>query len=585
MNERMTVAKYLATAMQEHGVSHIFELVGGMITVLLDSMHAEPDLRIISMHHEQAAGFAAEGFVRAARRPAVAMATSGPGATNLLTAIGSCYFDSTPVLFITGQVNRHEIREDPRIRQGGFQETDIVSMAKPVTKWAHRVDDPDAVPMVLAQAFHLLKSGRPGPVLLDLPMDVQQALIDPIAIGAPSPLAAIDPLEHALKRTGDVQRQRFIDHLYSALASARRPLILVGGGVSSAQVGDHVREIASWGLPVVTSLMGIDAIDAASPYRIGMIGSYGNRWANQAVAECDLLLVLGSRLDVRQTGSDIAGFRGNRQLFHVDVDDAELNSRVEGCVALHDRLQDFIPTLMETPHPPLDHGAWLGHLEALREQWPDEAENVPRFGPNPNSLMRTLSERWGDVTAWVTDVGQHQMWAAQSLRLRQGQRFLTSGGMGSMGFALPAAIGACLASDGPVALIAGDGGFQCNIQELQSAHRLGLPLRMVVLDNGSHGMVRQFQESYFQKRYYSTRWGYSAPDFSAVAEAYGITSYCVRDDSDLQGALDRIAESPERPVLLHVKIDPDLNAYPKLAFGRSFGSMEPQAKPVEMEGT
>jgi acetolactate synthase-1/2/3 large subunit len=576
-----TVASYLASALPEFGVTHVFELVGGMITGLLDVMHQEPRLRVVSMHHEQGAAFAAEGFARIAGHPAVALATSGPGATNLLTAMGSCYFDSTPMVFITGQVNRNELRQNGQGRQNGFQETDIVSMSKPITKWSKTVMNPEDFREDLARAFRTATSERPGPVLLDIPMDVQRALI-------PDPSGSVDggTAQTSTSEVGRVERSKFLTRLKEALQAAERPLILAGGGVRASGAVNEFRDaVESWEIPVVTSLMGIDALPATSALRAGFLGSYGNRWANWAIAEADVLLVLGSRLDVRQTGSDVEGFRKDRVIFHVDVDETELNNHVPGCDVLHDDLASFMPNALRVlSSAATDTTRWLDEIAEHKSQWPDVDENVPETGINPNLAVRQLGDAWTDTHAYVTDVGQHQMWAAQSIQLGVEQRFLTSGGMGSMGFGLPAAIGAALGA-GTVTLIAGDGGFQCNIQELQTLARLQLPVRIVIFDNGCHGMVRQFQQSYFEGRYYSTKWGYSAPDFCAVAAAYGVPNWHAQDHDELATALKEMTALGGGPSLLHLKINEDLNAYPKMAFGRSYGSMEPSVTPTEMEGT
>lgn len=583
VNGETTVASSLASSLPEYGVTCVFELVGGMITVLLDAMHQNPRLTVISMHHEQGAGFAAEGFARASGHPSVALATSGPGATNLLTAIGSCYFDSTPVVFITGQVNRDELRLEGRGRQGGFQETDIVSMSKPVTKWSKMTMNPAEFRDDLATAFAIATSGRPGPVLLDIPMDVQRAIIADSTSDEKSALVSPSSSE-----TECAERTAFLSKLLAALQGAKRPLLLAGGGIRTAGVVDEFRRAVSrWQIPVVTSLLGLDAIHATSPLRLGFMGSYGNRWANWAIAESDVLVVLGSRLDVRQTGSDVDGFRSGRLIFHVDVDQSELNHHVPGCDVLHEDLATFllnVGSVLDSSTRGIER--WLAEIADREAEWPDTDENVPEVGINPNLAIRQMGEIWNDVGAWVTDVGQHQMWAAQSVQLSPEQRFLTSGGMGSMGFGLPTAIGAALGlPSGIVGLIAGDGGFQCNIQELQTLVRLQLPVRIVIFDNGSLGMVRQFQESYFESRYYSTKWGYSAPDFCAVARAYGIPAWSAENHDDLAIALEEIASLGNQPSLLHLTIDGDLNAYPKMAFGRPFGSMEPSVTPTEMEGT
>jgi acetolactate synthase-1/2/3 large subunit len=571
----MKVADYVAAFLSAQGVGHVFELVGGMITHLLDAIHRQGSIRLVCVHHEQAAAFAADAYGRMAGLPGVAMATSGPGATNLLTGIGSCYFDSSPALFITGQVNRSEQKGDRPIRQLGFQETDIVAMAGPVTKAAWRVGAPEEVPELLGRAFQLAISGRPGPVLLDIPMDVQRA---EIAVAPPGRLA-LPAAEGVSPAT--------IEELIDQLRCAERPLILAGGGIRAAGAVKLFRDfVGRAAVPVVGSLMGIDVLPYDHPLRVGMIGSYGNRWANTAIARSDLLLVLGSRLDVRQTGSQTESFRAGRVIYHVDCERGELNNRVTGCRAVRADLHSFLAAANRGPHLRGDRSGWLSEIRSTRQRWPDTAELRDVKGINPNDFMHRLAERSGRASAYVADVGQHQMWAAQSLELGPDQRFLTSGGMGAMGFALPAAIGVAHAFPGrPVVMIAGDGGFQLNLQELQTVVRDHLPIKMVVINNRCHGMVRQFQQSYFEERYRSTLWGYSAPDFSRVAEAYGIAGRTLDDPAAVPEALDQLWGDPEAPGLLQVMIDTFANAYPKLAFGRPISAMEPDAEPLDMEGT
>jgi len=338
-------------------------------------------------------------------------------------------------------------------------------------------------------------------------------------------------------------------------------------------------------IPVVHSLMAVDALPTAHPQRFGMIGSYGNRWANLGFGQSDLVLVLGSRLDVRQTGSDVEGFCAGRRFFHVDCEPGELNNRVLGCATWVEELAPFLKAAVKVLPPSAGYQpAWQAELEQLRQQWPDTHELVTATGINPNAFMHSLSHYTPYAQAYLADVGQHQMWAAQSLELEPHQRFMTSGGMGAMGFALPAAIGASLAA-GPVVVIAGDGGFQLNIQELQTVARNRLPVKIVVINNHCHGMVRQFQESYFKGRYQSTLWGYDAPDFLKVAQAYAIEASEVNKAEDTEAALTKLSLDPQVPYLLELSLDTMTNAYPKLAFGRTFGEMEPHAKPVDMEAT
>jgi len=572
----MKASDYIAQFLKDRHVPCVFEMAGGMITFLLDSIYQVGGIRIVSVHHEQTAAFAAEAAGRMTGIPGVAMATSGPGATNLLTGIGSCYFDSTPAVFITGQVNRHEQKGDRAIRQLGFQETDIVAMAKPITKAAWMVTDAHSLPQMLHEAFSLAVSGRPGPVLLDIPMDVQRVEITP---------PASFPLAEA---TGPAPNASQLEALFTQLAAAEKPLILVGGGIRSARVAGELRAfVRTVGIPVVNSLMGVDALSYDDPLRVGLIGSYGNRWANHAVGQSDFLLVLGSRLDVRQTGSETAEFKGDRTIFHVDVEPGEINNRIVGCEPIIADLPSFFESAIPAARARAwrDQAQWLENIAALRQEWPDTAELPEIEGINPNVLMHALSAHSQAAGSYVIDVGQHQMWASQSVDVGADQRFLLSGGMGSMGFALPAAIGVAAVDPRPVVLIAGDGGFQTNIQELQTVSRNSLSLKMVIVNNQCHGMVRQFQQSYFHERYQSTLWGYSAPDFAHVAESYGIASSTVDREADLEEALSKLWADPGKPALLQVMIDTYANAYPKLAFGRPMTEMEPLAKPLEMEGT
>jgi acetolactate synthase-1/2/3 large subunit len=567
----------IARFLDDQGVECVFELVGGMITYLLDSIHIAGKTRIVSMHHEQGAAFAAEGHARLTGVPGIAMATSGPGATNLLTGIASCYFDSTPAVFITGQVNRNEMKGDRAIRQMGFQETDIVALAAPITKAAWQVETPEQLPLLLRRSFQLAISGRPGPVLLDVPMDIQRAEAQ-----------FVEERQPVSRMAGPAVAQSVLDDLIHALQRAQRPLVLVGGGIRAAGAADQTRELlGALGVPVVNSLMGVDVLPFSSDLRFGMIGSYGNRWANLAMGRADFLLVLGSRLDIRQTGSETEAFKADRVIFHVDCEPGEINNRIKGCTAIVADLREFatmaLPVAAAADLP--DRTGWMEEIRALREAWPDTQELSGSPGINPNALMHQLSSVSRSAAAFVADVGQHQMWAAQSLELLPDQRFLSSGGLGSMGFGLPAAIGASLAANGrPIVLVAGDGGFQNNIQELQTVARNRLPIKMLIVNNRSLGMVRQFQESYFESRFQSTVWGYSAPDFAAVASAYGIPSAGVETEEGADEALSWLMSS-SGPALLDVQISPQANTYPKIAFGRPMTEMEPYATPIGMEST
>ncbi|GAB4517651.1 MAG: thiamine pyrophosphate-binding protein [Anaerolineae bacterium] len=574
----MKASDYIAEFLYQQGVTHVFELVGGMIVHILDSIHQAGKINIVSVHHEQTAAFAADAFGRVTGVPGVAMATGGPGATNLLTGIGSCFFDSSPAVFITGQANRYELKGERNIRQQAFQETDIVSIARPITKGAWQVQKAEDLPEMLRQAFALALEGRPGPVLLDIPMDIQRTNID-----VDTDNLRVTP---QAETSGDLTAR--LDDLYAALEQAERPLMLVGGGVSAARARESIRALAKQiGIPVINSLMAMDVMAYDDPLRVGMIGAYGNRWANLAIGRADLMLVIGSRLDIRQTGAKTEEFKGDRVFFQVDVEPLEMNNRVTGVHTIEAHITDFVAQAAAhySDRGFKNHSTWIEELQDLRAEWPDTRELSGVPGINPNAFLHQLSQTSGAAGTFISDVGQHQMWAGQSIEVRGDQRFFTSGGMGSMGFSLPAAIGATYATGKPVVVVAGDGGFQCNIQELQTVRRGNLPIKMVVINNHAHGMVRQFQESYFDSRFQSTVWGYDTPNFARVAEAYGIPGHSVSEPEQIEAALRWLWQDPNSPALLEVSVDTSANAYPKIAFGRPIYEMEPFFKPVEVEGT
>lgn len=572
----MKASDFIAEFLMKKGIKSVFELSGGMITHILDSLNQKTDINIITMHHEQSAAFAAEAYARVTGLPGIALATSGPGATNLLTGIGSCYFDSTPAIFITGQVNRHELKGDREIRQLGFQETDIVTMAKPVTKACFQVTDANDIPNIFESAFKIALEGRPGPVLIDIPMDTQRIQIEDNSL-------VVNDVKD-LEINFDI-----LNNLIGDIQKAKRPLILSGRGIKASKSQDLFDEfIKKTQIPVVTTLLGLDTINYDNSQRVGFIGSYGNRWANIAFGECDLLIVLGSRLDIRQTGADVK-FIENRKIYHIDYEKGEVNNRVKGCEAIITDLNFFFKEFKKSVFNIFFvlNEDWNNHINNLKSTWPDIKELDPK-GINPNVFMHLLSNKSKKAKVYLADVGSHQMWAAQSLELYNDQQFLTSGGMGAMGFSLPAGIGASIAlNKKPVVVLVGDGCMQINIQELQTIVRNKIPIKVIVLNNRTLGMIRQFQDSYFESRYQSTYWGYDAPDFAKVAIAYGIESRTVENQEDIEDAIDWFwsVENENKPQLLQVMIDPHTNTYPKIAFGRPITEMEPFAKPIAMEAT
>ncbi|MFT7155571.1 MAG: acetolactate synthase-1/2/3 large subunit [Parvicella sp.] len=570
----MKVSDFIADFLENKGVRQVFELSGGMITHILDSLNQRTKIGIISMHHEQSAAFAADAYGRILGIPGIALATSGPGATNLLTGIGNCYFDSVPAVYITGQVNRHELKGNRAIRQLGFQETDIVSMAKPITKSVFQITNPNDIPDVFKDAFRIATEGRPGPVLIDIPMDVQRSEISDVIFGEDEYLKE----EHS---------EFNFNSLKEDILASKKPLLLVGRGVRSAFAVKQLHEfIEITKIPVITTLLAVDAVPFDYEYRVGFIGSYGNRWANICFGECDLLIVAGSRLDIRQTGADTK-FIENRKIYHIDCEEGEINNRVKNCEPIISDIKTFFETfnISENSFPFEVKSSWLKYIRELKLKWPDIDELQP-VGINPNKFIHSLSCNSSDAYAYTVDVGSHQMWAAQSIELLKHQVFLTSAGMGAMGYSLPAAIGACFALEKkPVVVIVGDGCLQINIQEFQTIVRNKLPIKIIVFNNQTLGMIRQFQDSYFESRYQSTFWGYSAPDFEKVAGAYGIDSKTITNPEEVDEAINWVWDDPSTPILLQVMIDSHTNTYPKIAFGKPITEMEPFSKPIGMEST
>jgi acetolactate synthase-1/2/3 large subunit len=572
----MKASDFIAEFLMKKGIKSVFELSGGMITHILDSLNQKTDINIITMHHEQGAAFAAEGYARVTGLPGIALATSGPGATNLLTGIGSCYFDSTPAVFITGQVNRHELKGDREIRQLGFQETDIVTMAKPITKACFHVSDANDLPNIFENAFKVALEGRPGPVLIDIPMDVQRIQIEDNSF--------IGDHIKSLEIESDILKKLIED-----IKKAKRPLVLSGRGIKASKSQELFDEfIIKTQIPVITTLLGLDTISYDNFQRVGFIGSYGNRWANIAFGECDLLIVLGSRLDIRQTGADTK-FIEDRKIYHIDCEKGEVNNRVKGCQAIITDLSFFFKEFEKTVTNIsfVSKKEWINHINDLKNTWPDIKE-LDVKGINPNVFMHVLSNMSRKAKAYLADVGSHQMWSAQSLEIYSNQQFLTSGGMGAMGFSLPAGIGASIGlNKEPVVVLVGDGCMQINIQELQTIVRNKLPIKIIVLNNRTLGMIRQFQDSYFESRYQSTYWGYDAPDFAKVSIAYGIDAKTIENPEEVEDAISWLwsNENEKKPQLLQVMIDPHTNTYPKIAFGRPITEMEPFAKPIAMEAT
>jgi acetolactate synthase I/II/III large subunit len=567
----MKLSDYVIDFIANEGVSEIFEFIGGAITHLIDSTVERDDIHCVSVHHEQAGAFAAEAYARINGRLGVAMATSGPGALNMVTGIGSCWFDSVPCLFITGQVNTYEYKFDRPIRQIGFQETDIVSVAKPLAKYAELVVEPESIRYHLEKAVFLAQSGRPGPVLLDIPMNVQRAQIEPAALngflGSPEHLALVKPLP----------KPDQIARVLEMLCRAQRPMVLAGGGVRTAGATSELALfVEKTGVPVVTTLMGLDALPHDNPAFFGMIGAYGNRFSNMSLANCDFLLVLGARLDSRQTGTRPETFGRAAYKVHVDIDPIELNAKVPVDLAIHADVKDFLVSLNSSldGSTKTDLGAWYGVIGGFRERYPTRSSETEFPGIEPNGFMELLSAHCAPGDMVCLDVGQNQMWAAQSFRLKERQRMLISGGMGAMGFALPAALGAAKAAPERAIVISGDGGIQVNIQDLDTIVNHRLPVKMFVLNNNCLGMVRQFQDMYFGGRQQSTVIGYGCPDLVKIAQAYGVPSFVITSLAEA-GAVIAQALELKGPAFVEVKLEQMTCVNPKLVVNRPIEDMSP----------
>jgi len=553
--KRTTLADCIAMFIAEKDASAVYQLSGGMIAFLIDAIGRLGQTKIINTRHEQAAGFAAEGSARVTKKPGFAMGTSGPGATNLLTPIASSFFDSIPVIYITGQVNQKELRTNPNQRQNGFQELDICEMAKTITKQVYRPNTAKEAFKALEEGWLLTQDGRQGPVLIDIPINLQQEELE---------YKSTNVDQKILKSEADFSvNHKIIDYLHAA----KRPLILVGGGVRLSNASELLSMfIDKTGIPYVSSLLGLDSISHTDDRYLGFIGSYGNRWANAALSESDLLIVLGSRLDVRQTGNDVSQFMANKKIIRVDVDDHELTGRVHSDVLIKSDISEFLKSLIGIDYK-LDSTSFISEIKKLREKRPQEFEQITGLKLNPNIVMEWLSDTFSKASGYVVDVGQHQMWAAQSIRLESGQRFLTSGGLGAMGFAMPASIGAAVSSNGNWVMILGDGCLQLSSPELQTIVQYKLPITVCVINNGQHGMVAQFQEENMNGRLIGTREGFSNPNFQELAKAYGfLNKHKVESDSELVELSSIVKEWKEGPSFLEFIIDGRAQALPKNSF-------------------
>ncbi len=552
--KRATLADCIARFIAEKDTPAVFQLSGGMIAFMIDAIGRLGKTPIVNTRHEQAAGFAAEGSARISRIPGFAMGTSGPGATNLLTPIASSYFDSIPVVYITGQVNQKELRTNLNQRQNGFQELDICQMAKSITKKVYEPKTAAEVLVALNEGWILCQEGRQGPVLIDIPINLQQDFVE------------YDLSSVSVRLVKSEISANEISEFRALLSSAKCPLLLIGGGVRLSNATELLsRFISKTGIPYVSTLLGLDSISHVSEDYLGFIGSYGNRWANAAVKQSDLLIVIGSRLDVRQTGNNISKFTSGKKIVRIDVDEHELSGRISSDLSIKSDASEFLQAAMEIDYN-IDSSAYISGIQEIKKKNPQELEQPSNLILNPSFVMKYLGELFHESSGFIIDVGQHQMWAAQSIQLREGQRFLTSGGLGAMGFAIPASIGAATARNGRWVCISGDGCLQLSSAELQTIVQYKLPIAVCVINNGQHGMVAQFQEENMDGRLTGTRDGFSNPDFQELAKAYGFNKIArIARIEELESLKQLVNDGKNDPIFLEFIVDPQAKALPKMS--------------------
>lgn len=565
-------------ALVAEGVDTLFAYPGGMAIDLFDALYGETDFRVVLPRHEQGLIHAADGYARATGKTGVCLVTSGPGATNLVTGIATANYDSVPLVCFTGQVPTNLIGND------AFQEVDIVGICRNICKYAVTVRRREDLGRIIKEAFYIARTGKPGPVLVDLPKDVQNAL-------GPDEYPSEVSIRGYKPSTGVHMGQ--LKKAAAMLESAKRPLFLLGGGVNIAGAGKQMTALAErLGVPAVTTIMGKGALPADHPLYIGNMGMHGNVAANTAVSECDLLFSIGTRFNDRITGK-IEEFAKGAKIVHIDIDAASISRNIVVDVPIVADAREAIEKLSEIALPPKHAEGWAERLQALKAQTPLTMEGKGKL--NPQDIMAAINVAYPEAI-FTTDVGQNQMWATQFLRLRGESRLLTSGGLGTMGYGLPAAIGAKLGRpEMPVVSISGDGGFQMNEQELATAVCEELPVTIVILNNSYLGNVRQWQEMFYGGRYSCTclrkrkscaQWCSSptagcppyVPDFVKLAAGYGIEGIRVTDRGQLSDAFARAKANTKAPTLIECIIDREIDILPMVPGGNALSDMVTQYK-------
>ena len=564
--QRQTGAYALMDSLRLHGVKHIFGYPGGAILPIYDELYraeARGEVQHILVRHEQAASHAADGYARATGKVGVCFATSGPGATNLVTGIATAHLDSIPMVAITGQVTRAAIGTD------AFQEIDIFGITTPIVKNSYVVRHAKDMARIVAEAFHIASTGRPGPVLIDVPKDVGYEEFDyvPVKPGQVN-LRGYKPTVKG--------NPRQINAALKLISKAEKPLMYVGGGAVASDAHSQIKELAEkFQIPVTTTLMGLGAFDEHNPLSVGMLGMHGTAYANFAVSECDLLIAIGARFDDRVTGK-LDEFANRAKVIHIDIDPAEVGKNRTPEVPIVGDVRQVLEQILERAKEGnfADNSGisqpWIDKINHWRAEYPLVAPR-PEAGISPQEVIVEL-ENQAPHAYYTTDVGQHQMWAAQFLK-NGPRRWISSAGLGTMGYGLAAAMGAKVAvPEEETICISGDASFQMNPQELGTLAQFGINVKTVIINNGWQGMVRQWQQTFFGQRYSSSNMEVGAPDFEILAQAYGIKGMSIKDRSELADAIAEMI-AHDGPVLMEVKVTKEENCYPMIAPGKSNSQM------------
>lgn len=550
-------ADALIQSLQDQGVEIIFGYPGGAVLPIYDALHKNP-IRHVLARHEQGAIHAAEGYARVSGKTGVVIATSGPGATNLVTGIADAMLDSLPLVVFTGQVASSVIGTD------AFQEADIIGITQPITKHNYQVKNAEDLPRIIREAFYIASTGRPGPVVIDVPKDISTTLF----VSA-DPQEGVDlPGYQPTTRPNFLQIQKAVQ----ALAKSKRPLILAGAGVLAARATKELQEfVENHQIPITNTLLGLGTIDGNHELFLGMAGMHGTYTANTAICECDVLLNIGARFDDRLTGN-LAHFAPKAKVIHIDIDPAEIGKNVPTDIPIvADAKEALLELLKNTVESP-DTAEWIQRLNSNTAEYPLQYKQNDERGILPQQAIQLIHKLTGGDAIVATDVGQHQMWAAQYYKFNHPHNWITSGGLGTMGFGFPAAIGAQLAKPNEkVVAIVGDAGFQMTLQELSLLQELRLPVKIVILNNRCLGMVRQWQETFYEERYSQSLIPVQ-PDFVKLAQAYDIKGYKVEEMEEAEAIFTEAFESNE-PVLIDCRVVQLENVYPMVAPGKGLNEM------------